>query len=415
MASHDSFAAFRIPEFRWLLLSSMSGASANAMLSLVVAYQVYLVTKNPLALGIMGLVEAIPAIAFALLGGHVADRFERRRILLWTKSASLAVALAYAVWVGAFGSLNLTIVLLMLLLLGVASGFSSPAMVALEAVVVPKAVLLNATSWLSSAWQAVSILGPVLGGLLYAAVGALNALLGCAALFGLSLWAISRLSPKPAPPFDPNESAWQSIKEGWRFVTTHQVFWGSMTLDLLAVLFGGAVALLPIFAQEFFDVGPQGMGLMAAAPGVGALLVMLWSARFPPVRHAGRDLFLSVGGFGLCMVGFGLSQNFWLSLVFLALSGACDGLNMVIRKTIVRLLSPDHMRGRIGSIGSVFVGASNEIGAFESGVAASLFGVRRSVWWGGLLTVILVLLVARWTPQLRRLDLSEALRSRRQG
>jgi MFS family permease len=211
--------------------------------------------------------------------------------------------------------------------------------------------------------------------------------------------------PKPKPKFREGESMWQSIRLGLRFVVFNQIIIGSMSLDLFAVLFGGAMALLPIFANDILKVGPQGFGLLHAAPSVGALLVMVWATRYPPSKQAGRMLLCCVTGFGVSIIVFALSKNFYLSLVALMFSGLFDGMNMVIRRSIIRIMSPEHMRGRIAAAAGMFIGASNELGAFESGVAAKLLGVTRAVWLGGVVTLLVVAVTSIKAPQLRNLDL----------
>ena len=390
-----------LPEFRLMLLSSAAGTLAGAMLAVVIGYQVYERTHNPLSLGILGLVEAIPALSFALLGGHVADRFDRRGILLTTRIVALGCALSLAA-LSQGAVLGLIAVYAVVFAVGIARGFADPASGALEAQVVPREHLARASTYLSSAWQACAIVGPALGGVLYGALGATNAFLIGAAFYSVSVLCVWGIHPKPVPPVPDaqEESVWDSIRAGYRYVFSQQVLWGSMALDLFAVLFGGAIALLPAFANDLLRVGPQGLGLMAAA-----LTATLVTAKYPPLRHAGRWLLGSVAGFGVTMIIFGLSRNFALSLAMLALSGVFDGVSMVVRRLILRLLSPHHMRGRIAAVSSIFIGASNEIGAFESGIAASLLGVRRAVWVGGLVTLGVVAFVTNAAPVLRRLNL----------
>lgn len=399
-------AVLHNPEFRLMLLSSAAGTLAGAMLAVVIGYQVYERTHKPLSLGILGLVEAIPALSFALLGGHAADRFDRRGILLATRLVALLGALALAALSSGPG-LALLAVYAVVFIAGLARGFADPASGALEAMVVPREQLARASTYLSSAWQACAILGPALGGVLYGALGATGAFLIGAAFYGIAVLCVWGIRPKPAPPAPgaQGESVLESIRAGYRYVFSQQVLWASMALDLFAVLFGGAIALLPAFANGLLKVGPQGLGLMAAAPSAGALAATLVTAKYPPLRSAGRWLLASVAGFGVSIIVFGLSRSFALSLLMLALSGIFDGMSMVVRRLILRLLSPDHMRGRIAAVSSIFIGASNEIGAFESGIAASLLGVRRAVWAGGLVTLGVVAFVAQAAPLLRGLNL----------
>jgi MFS family permease len=404
----DASIILRLPEFRLMIGSSALGTLAGAMLAVVIGYAVFERTKSPLSLGILGLVEAIPALSFALLGGHVADRFDRRKILLIARVIAVGCALALAGLAANSVGLSLIAVYAVVFVAGVARGFADPALGALEALVVPREHLALASTYLSGAWQACAIIGPALGGVLYGLIGASNAFLIAAVFYALCVASAWGISPKPALSLEPHEQeegVLESIRGGLRYVFSQQVLWASMALDLFAVLFGGAIALLPAFANDLLKVGPQGLGLLAAAPSAGALTATLVTARFSPVQNAGRWLLVSVAGFGVTMIVFGLSRNFALSLVMLALSGVFDGVSMVVRRLILRLLSPETMRGRIASVSSIFIGASNEIGAFESGIAASLVGVRRAVWVGGVVTLAVVAFVAGRAPKLRGLNL----------
>jgi MFS family permease len=392
-----------ISEFRFFIISQAAYILGSRALAVVIGYQIYEITKDPLALGYLGLVEAIPALSLALYGGYVADRNSRRLLVLITRFVSVLCAVMFAVL--AYSSPHLWSLLLIIFIAGIARGFADPAMAALEAQVVPKEFVLIGSSWLGSVGQACSIFGPTLGGIAYAYFGVSTTYWIIAALF-LTAWSLMFfIAPKPKPVIQEGESMWQSIRLGLRFVLSNQIIIGSMSLDLFAVLFGGAMALLPIFANDILKVGPQGFGLLHAAPSVGALLVMLWATRYPPSKYAGRMLLLCVAGFGVSIIVFALSKNFYLSLLALMFSGLFDGMNMVIRRSIIRIMSPEHMRGRIAAAAGMFIGASNELGAFESGVAAKLLGVTRAVWLGGVVTLLVVVLTSIKAPQLRKLDL----------
>lgn len=400
-------ALFRIADFRWLLVSIGCTTLASRALAVVIGYQVYDLTKNPFSLGMLGLVEAIPALSLALYGGHVADRHDRRSILQWTLGVLVLCALAFAALIAMSQSgpsvLSLYAVAF---IVGIARGFAEPAASAIEAQVVPIELLMHASTWFASSWLGCSIIGPVLAGFAYAWYGPALTYVMIAALFANALLAVTRLTPRPPPPLKEEESIWQSIAVGVRYVTGDQVLLGSMALDLFAVLFGGAIALLPVFAADILHVGPQGLGFLNAAPNAGALLTMLIATRHPPARRAGPVLFFSVAAFGVCMIVFALSGSFYLSLVALFFSGVFDGISIVIRRAIVRLLSPDHLRGRIAAVSMVFIGSSNELGALESGLAAGLLGTRRAVWLGGVVTLVVVALTGLFAPKLRHLDLS---------
>lgn len=401
----DPYGALKVPEFRFWLVSAACSVLASRALAVAIGFQIYELTRDPLALGILGLVEAIPAVGLALFGGHFADRHERRGIILTTRAVSIVAAIAFALI-----SLNPQIAGLVALyavvfVAGLARGFADPATSAFEAQVVPRELYVNAATWGGTMWQVTAILGPTLGGFVYAFYGVTATYVMIAFLLILSWCFMAFIKPKPLPPIVQHESIWKSISIGVRYVFSNQVLVGSMALDLFAVLFGGAIALLPIFATDILNVGPQGLGLLVAAPSVGALIAMMWSTRRPPVKGAGKILMVMVAGFGVSIIVFALSQNFYLSLFALGMTGLFDGVSMVIRETILRLYSPEALRGRIASVSWIFIGSSNEIGAFESGVAARLLGVVPAVWVGGVVTLLVVALTAALAPKLRELDL----------
>ncbi|WP_369409272.1 MFS transporter [Deinococcus arboris] len=395
------------PEFRAMLVAAVTSTLAGRAVALTVAYQLYQLTKDPLTLGLLGLVEAIPALSLALLGGVVADRSDRRRILLLTIGVEVTCAALFALYAPHAGVGGIWPLLALIFMLGVARGFSDPALPAFQAQVVPRELLLRASAWRSSAWQAAAIIGPALGGVLYASVGAQGAYLVACVLFVVSLGCVAFVKSKGRPAFTPGEPFMQSVKAGLAFVVQRQVLVGSMALDLFSVLFGGAVALLPIFASDILRTGPTGLGLLVAAPSVGSLVVTLLATRRPPGQGAGRTLLVSVAGFGLSIIVFGLSQNLALSVAALIAAGVFDGISMVIRSATLQLKTPDHMRGRVNAVSGMFIGASNELGAFESGVAARLLGTARSVWLGGVVTLVVVAATTLLAPELRAMNLDD--------
>ncbi|MCG3140925.1 MAG: Enterobactin exporter EntS [Anaerolineae bacterium] len=401
----DPYASLRLPEFRYWLTASVFSTLANRALAVAIGFQIYELTRDPLALGILGLVEAIPAVGLSLFGGHFADRHDRRAIVLVTRAVSVGAALALAALSADLQALGVAALYAVVFVAGIARGFADPALSAFEAQVIPRELYVNAATWSGSVGQATAILGPALGGFVYAWLGATNTYLMIALFLALAWTGMALIKPKPMPPFEAGESIWQSIRVGVSYVFHHQILVGSMALDLFAVLFGGAIALLPVFAADILQVGPQGLGLLVAAPSVGALAAMLWSTRHPPVKRAGKILFGVVAGFGVSIIVFALSRNFYLSLLALALSGMFDGVSMIIRETILRLYSPEHLRGRIAAVQWVFIGSSNEIGAFESGVAARVLGAVPAVWLGGVITLIVVGVTFALAPQLRAMDL----------
>lgn len=407
MTADPAPSLLRQPEFQALLGARLTNALATSALATVVAYQTYILTRDPLALGWLGLVEAIPALSLMLFGGHVADRVDRRLIVLVMSVLVTLAAGALAV-LSETGLLSLVGILVVIFATGVASGFERPALSALEAQVIPRAQAAHGVSLQSSVSLTGGILGPAIGGIAVAVTGVAGTYAGITALLAISTICLARIAPKPMPEVVEGERFVESLLGGIRYVRHSPALIGSMALDLFAVFFGGAIALLPIYATDILHVGPEGLGVLRTAPSVGALLVMLIATRRPPSRHAGRTLLICVAGFGVSMLVFGLSTSFLLSIVALFFSGVTDGISMIIRNTILRVLSPDRLRGRVASVNWVFIGASNELGAFESGVAARLFGTVPSVVGGGILTLAVVGLVASMAPTLRRLDIGTA-------
>jgi MFS family permease len=402
---HDPYAALRVGEIRLMLTASGLAGLANRALAVVVGYQVYALTKSPLMIGILGLVEAVPAIALSLYGGFVADRADRRAILLCARLVSCACAIAFAV--NALGGADASLLALygVVFVAGIARGFHDPASIAFEAQVVPQHLTLNASSWFSTVWQGTAILGPALGGIAYDLVGPFATYAAIATLHACSVLTIACIARKPTPVPRPGESITRSIALGVRFVFGNQILIASMALDLFAVLFGGVVALIPVFADQILKIGATGVGILNAAPAAGGILIMLWSTRHPPIRHAGRNLILCVAGFGVSVIVFALSTDFYLSMAALALSGAFDGISVVIRRAILRLNSPEHMRGRIAAVNMMFISASNELGTFQGGMAAAAFGTVRYVWLGGIVTILIAAGAVAFAPKLRRLHL----------
>ena len=394
-------------DFRALLGTRATNGLALSALATVVGFQVYEITRDPLALGWLGLVEAIPALALVLFGGHYADRHDRRTILLITSSAATACVVALAL-LSRDPTLTLAPILAVIFVTGIASGFERPALSAFEAQVIPREQAVQGVSYQASVSETGYILGPALGGIAIALLGVATTYALIAALLAVSTAFLFVIPRKPMPELVAGESVVDSLLGGIRYVSRTPALIGSMALDLFAVFFGGAVALLPIFASDILHVGPIGLGLMRTAPSLGALGVMLIATRRPPSKHAGRTLLICVAGFGVSMVVFGLSTTFALSLFALFMSGVTDGLSVIIRSTILRVLSPERIRGRVASVNWVFIGASNEVGAFESGFAARLFGTVPTVVGGGILTLGVVGAVALLVPSLRHLDLDTA-------
>jgi MFS family permease len=402
-------ALLALPEFRALVGARSLAALGMTAIATVVAFQTWEVTGDPLALGLLGLVEAIPALGLMLFGGHFADRRDRRAIILLAGSllalGALALAFISSTGIGA----SFAGILVVVFAVGVAAGFERPALVAFETQVIPIEHATRGASLSGGAWTAAAIVGPAVGGLSIAFLGIPLTYVAIAAVLGLSVLSVSRIARKPMPEPVPGESIGQSLAGGVRYVAGHQVLLSGMALDLFAVFFGGAMAMLPIFATDILGVGPIGLGALRTMPSAGALIAMLATSRFQPRKNAGRILLVCVGLFGVAMIVFGLSTSFVLSMLALFCAGLVDGVSMVIRLVILRVESPEALRGRIASVNHVFIGASNELGAFESGVAASIIGVVPSVILGGVVTLVVVAGVAILAPQLRRLDLGRRL------
>ncbi len=396
-----------LPEFRALVGARATNALAMSALATVVAFQAYDITRDPLSLGWLGLVEAIPALSLVLFGGHLADHRDRRTIVVVTSAIVTLSAVVLAV-LSATGALALAGILAVIFATGVASGFERPALTALEAQVVPRAQAARGISTLSSVSLGGAILGPAAGGIAIAVIGIPTAYATIAVLLAISTACLMTIGRKPIPEPIAGEPILDSLLGGIRYVRRTPALIGSMALDLFAVFFGGAIALLPIFATDILHVGPVGLGVLRTAPSLGALVVMLVATRRPPSTNAGLSLLLCVAGFGVSTIVFGASTIFAVSLVALFVAGVTDGVSMIIRNTILRVLSPERIRGRVASVNWVFIGASNELGAFESGVAARLFGTVPTVIGGGIVTLVVVGLTAWLVPQLRTLNLDTA-------
>ncbi len=397
----------RDPVFRAFLIANMAERFAAAAMTVLLGFQVYELTHNPLDLAWLGLIEAIPGISLVLYGGHVADRHSRRQVMLIAAALLAALAAAVALVSGQDHRHALYLLFLLAFLAGVVRAFENPAASGLEAQVVPIQHVLPGIALLATTARLADVLGPLAGGLAWATLGPAWTYGAIAVVFAVSCAAILLGVPEqPLPnPGRDGQSAMQNIAEGVRYVARDQILLGSMLLDLFAVFFGGATALLPVFATTILHVGPVGFGLLRSASAAGSLAAALLAGRLLPQRQAGQTLLAVIAGFGVAIIVFGLSRSLPLSLVALFVAGLCDGTSVVIRRAILRLASPEGMRGRIAAVKSVFVGSSNELGAFESGVAASLLGASAAVWGGGLVTLGIVAATAWWAPRLRLLDL----------
>jgi MFS family permease len=391
----NSFSSLQYKPFRNYLIQRFTILLAIAMQSLVIGWEIYKITNDPLSLGLIGLAEIVPAIGLALFAGHFVDKQDKRKVLLWCAVAFVLSNLLFLI--ATLPSIQVLLGSGMIVFVmyataftgGVIRAFSVPASFTTFGKVVPKEVYANAATWSSSAWQLGAVLGPGMGGFIYNYLG-LSMALGFVTLFFLiGLIAITNLESMPANKIEgKEESIWTGLGEGLKFVFKTKEVLGALSLDMFAVLFGGAVALLPVFAKDILMVGPEGLGILRAAPGVGALIT-----------------FFIVFSFGITMIVFAVSTSFILSLIALFFSGVFDGVSVVIRQTILQLRTPENMKGRVSAVNSIFVGSSNEIGAFESGVAARLMGTVPSVVFGGCVTLLVVGITYFISPSMRNLKL----------
>jgi MFS family permease len=405
----DAYAALRVPDYRWFLGMRLMTTLSIQIMSVSVQYFVYDLTGDPLMLGFIGLAEAVPAIGVSLYAGHIADKHNRRNILLGCMTVLLFCSVGLFFLASNKDMLPKTLLLSgiygVIFMTGIARGFFSPTNFAFLPQLVDRKTLPNAISWNSSTWEVASISGLGMGGLLYGFWhGPMVAFGVMTVLCGIGLLSTLQIASRPVPPADHSEPTIVRIREGLRFVFSSQMIISSIALDLFAVLFGGAVALLPIFAKDILKVGPEGLGVLRAAMSLGAITMAVFIAHRPVGKHAGKLLLACVAGFGFCIIGFGFSRWFWLSFFCLFLAGVLDEVSVFIRSSLVQHLTPEHMKGRVSSVNSIFITSSNEIGAFESGLTASLMGPVGSVVFGGCMT-LLVVAVSWWkAPKLRELD-----------
>ena len=403
---HDPYVSLRNPNFLWYVASLVALTLGTQIQATVVAWQVYALTKDPLSLGLVGLAEALPFIGAALYAGHIADRHNRKYLSLIALAAQTGCGIALLVltaYSGRFLTGRVWPIYAVVCVSGLARSFFQPARTALGADIVPRETYANAVTWRSSLWQFAAVVGPAVGGVIYGFSGPQLAYIVEAVVCALALVLFARIAYTRHRVATNEGSIGVNLTIGIRFLMTQPVLLGAQLLDLFSVLFGGAPALLPIFASEVLHVGPQGLGVLRAAPAAGAVLISVFLIH-RRIRKAGPMLFLCVGAFGLCWIFFALSRSFWLSLALLVVSGMVDNVSVIIRSTLLTLRTPQHMLGRVSAVNQIFIGSSNEIGSFESGVAAKLLGAVRSVIFGGIVTLGVVGVTAWKIPPLRELD-----------
>lgn len=409
--SNEAFAAIRIRDFRLFLAYRFFATAATLMQAVIVGWQLYDITKDPLSLGMIGLTEVIPQVCIALFAGHFVDIWDRKRIIFRT---SFLLLLGSAILLGSSIDLEFisflkgtTPIFVTVFIVGLVRGILMPAHTALLGQLVPRELLSGAATWGSTVWQVAAVTGPALGGLMYGFFGIVPAyalvftfFLTCVLLI-YSIKSPGKVVQNP----DSDQRIFVRIGEGIRYVFKNQVLFGAFTLDMFAVLFGGAVAMLPVFASDILKVGPEGLGVLRACPAIGAIVMSVILTIYPPLKHSGMKMLISVAGFGVCMIVFALSKNFYLSAACLLVSGSFDFVSVVVRSNILQLFTSNEMKGRVSSVNSIFVGSSNELGAFESGAAASLMGLVPSVVFGGAMTLLVVGITTFVAPKLRKMSL----------
>lgn len=404
-ASGDRFAAFRHASYSRFFFSRFLAAFAIQIISVAVGWQMYDETGNALYLGLIGLFQFLPSLLLILVTGSVADRYNRRAIMAICMVVG-ALCAAALLGLTIANSFSPWLVFAILIVFGIERAFMGPAVQSLGPNLVPEQDLPNAIAWNSSSWQTASILGPVVGGLLYGASPIVAYTV--AVLFLIFAALLVFMIPKPVQKNTANKVSWGEIMAGFRFIFGEKVVLGAISLDLFAVLLGGAVALMPIFARDILELGPWGLGMLRAAPGVGAIVVAIWLAFYPIRHHAGIAMFIGVALFGAGTLVFGISATPWLSISALMLMGASDMISVYVRETLIALWTPDEVRGRVNAVNMVFVGASNELGEFRAGTMASIFGAVPAVVIGGVGTLAVAVIWALGFPKLRKIDSLDA-------
>ena len=412
-ATQDAFVALRYRDFSLVTLNQFCLTLAILIQEIIVAYSLYKITKDPLTLGLIGLAEAIPFIALSLWGGYFADRFNKQTIM--KICLFFAIPLPLVLW-GLFHAYGLKHIELSTLSwgvyavifgLGTIRGFYNPSATSLKPFLIPRELYANGATWTIIGWQSGVIIGPMLGGFMLAFLGRETSFISVAVLLSLCFILVNLLSKRTFPKIE-TERVLQSLGEGFHFIAKTKIVLWAISLDLVSVLFGGVIALLPIFAEDILKIGPEGLGYLRAAPSIGALITMIALTRFPPTQHAWRNMLLAVAGFGLFTLLFAYSNYLWLSLFALAMTGACDSISVVIRQTILQIYPPENMRGRVAAVNGMFVSSSNELGAFESGLAAKYLGPVIATIFGGSMTLLVVALSWAKTKDLFGVDITQA-------
>jgi MFS family permease len=409
----DPFSSLKIKEFRWFLFMRLGIVLAWSMQFVLIEWEVYRLTKDPFSLGFIGLMEVIPAFGLALFAGHIVDQNEKKGMLVkcFLALAIISILLCVVTKPDTISLLSKDAVLNsiygLVFLGGIVRAFIIPSVFSLLGLIVPNKEKPNAAAWSSSTWQIAAVFGPAFAGFSIGLIGVYYSMIMVAICIILGIIALLQIESKPILNPKRGEPVMTSLKEGINFVFQNKTILNAISLDMFAVLFGGAVALIPVFATDILKVGSEGFGILRAAPAIGGLITMLIATYIPLNRDAGKKLLTAVLLFGVCIIIFGLSKNFWISVVALFFSGITDGISVVIRQTILQLYTPDNMRGRVSSVNSIFVGSSNELGAFESGLTSRLMGVVPAVVFGGIMTIVVAFTMGIKSPEFRNLNIEK--------
>ncbi len=407
---YNPFASVSIIEYRNLLMGRFTFTLAIRMLTTVMGWWIYNLTNDPFAIGLIGLSEVIPAVSLALYAGHVIDLSEKRKLLLICVGLYALAGIVFFFLSTHYTAQHLTShniagwIYFVIFCTGIVRAFGGPTFSVLVANIVPRELLQNATTWNQGAYMSASVMGHAIGGFLIAGFGITGTMAVIVFMLILSFLFLLRLHKKPALNLRSEKRTWESVKEGLVFVYETKELLGAISLDLFAVLFGGAVAMVPVFARDILKVGPQASDFLNGASDFGAIVIVILITLFPIRRKQGYKLMYAVAGFGICIILFALSKWFWLSFIALMISGMLDGISVVVRGTISQLKTPDNMRGRVLSVNSMFINSSNELGQFESGVTAKLMGVVPSVVFGGCMTLLVVIVTWFKAPSLRKME-----------
>ena len=410
MFNHKSFAALQHPEFRIYILARFLFIMVLTMQATLISWEVFAITKDPFSIGLIGLVEFMPAVVMAIYSGYIIDKSDKKKLLHYSIAGNLVLTILFTYITREHALMSfskpsiLVCIYIIAFLTGSARAFSGPTSFALVSMLVPKEELPNATSWHSSSWQIAAVTGPAIGGLLYGEKGITFAFATMIVMLSTSVLVLFFIKPKPPVVVLKREPMVKSIQEGIKFVWQSKDILGVLSLDLFAVLFGGATALLPYFSDQILKTGAEGLGILRSAPGIGAITVMLVINFLPMRKNQGKIMLYCVAGFGLSMIVFGLSTLFWLSFSALLLSGVLDGISVIVRSTVLQLKTPEAMKGRVSSLNSIFIISSNELGAFESGFASRLMGVIPAVVFGGMMTIGIVALNWIKNPTIKKLN-----------